>query len=360
MSTIAILGAGAGGAAAVAELSQQGHSVHLWNRSPATLEPFKKAGGVRYDGVLGTGQATPKRITTDLSDAVQHADAILVCMPTFSHASIAKELARINCQLPVILNPGHTGGALEFRHAYASQNPKLPPIAEFSTLTYVARKYEADRTSVSGKALSVRAAALPGGQTALEWAVRLYPGVCVVADVLASDLANVNMVLHCPGAVLGASWVEATQGDFTFYVQGMTSGVAKVMAQLDAERLAVAASFGHQLPGLVEEMQQIGTVPSSWNEPNDLAGAIAAGEANQKIKAPDSFHHRYYLEDFGHGLLPFLQFAEVAGVATPVARSLFELATTATGSDFSTNGRTAERMGFKPNDSDSLLKLIRS
>ena len=48
-------------------------------------------------------------------------------------------------------------------------------------------------------------------------------------DVLACDLANVNMVLHVPGAVLGAAWVEATRGDFTFYVQGMTPGVARVM-----------------------------------------------------------------------------------------------------------------------------------
>ena len=69
------------------------------------------------------------------------------------------------------------------------------------------------------------------------------------------------MVLHCPGAVLGAAWVEAKRGDFTFYVEGMTAGVARVMAKLDAERQAVAAAFGHALHSLVEEMQAIGTVP---------------------------------------------------------------------------------------------------
>ena len=79
-------------------------------------------------------------------------------------------------------------------------------------------------------------------------------------DVLACDLANVNMVLHVPGALLAAAWVEATRGDFTFYVQGMTPGVARVMQSLDEERRAVARAFGHDLPPLVAEMQAIGTV----------------------------------------------------------------------------------------------------
>ena len=359
MQTVAVLGAGAGGAAAVAELSQRGYYVRLWNRSSETLRPYRSAGGVRFEGVLGRGIAVPMVITENLAEAVKAADVVLVCLPTFSHAPIARELAQIECKLPVVLNPGHTGGALEFRAAYAAVSPDLPPIAEFSTLTYVARKYEQDKTSVTGKADSVRVAALPNGQRALDFARQLYPGISVESDVLASDLANVNMVLHCPGAVLGAAWVEATNGDFTFYVQGMTHGVARVMSQLDAERRSVAAAFGHDLPSLVEEMQAIGTVPSSWSDVRDIAGAVSSGEANKKIKAPDSFKHRYYLEDFGHGLLPFLQFAAVAGVRTPVAQSLYELAAAATGIDFAATGRTAERMGFDAGDLESLIRIVR-
>jgi opine dehydrogenase len=359
MPTVAVLGAGAGGAAAVAELSKRDYAINLWNRSDATLEPFRVAGGVGYEGVLGSGLAQPKVITSNLREAIKGADVILVCLPTFSHAPIASELAKLECALPVVLNPGHTGGALEFRRAYTDASALLPPIAEFSTLTYVARKYESHKTLVSGKAKTVRVAALPNGDVALRWACELYPSAHPVSDVLATDLCNVNMVLHCPGAVLGAAWVEAKRGDFTFYVEGMTAGVARVMAKLDAERQAVAAAFGHALHSLVEEMQAIGTVPPGWDNAADLAGAIAAGEANQKIKAPDSFKHRYYLEDFGHGLLPFLQFAEVARVETPVAKSLYELACGATGTDFAASGRTAHRMGFEAGNRESLMKIVR-
>jgi opine dehydrogenase len=90
----------------------------------------------------------------------------------------------------------------------------------------------------------------------------------------------------------------------------------------------------------------------------DLRGAIASGEANRRIKAPDSLLHRYYVEDFGHGLLPFLEFAAIAGVATPVAAALLLVGATLTGTDFRARGRTAERMGIAGLDRRGLLTLV--
>src|SRR5699024_4249095 len=100
---------------------------------------------------------------------------------------------------PIILNPGHTGGVFEFSHAYRQVNDKVPPVAEFSTLAYVARKQEDNKISITGRAGQLRAAALPGARSAVEMACRLFPGAYDSGDVLATGLANVNMVLHPPG-----------------------------------------------------------------------------------------------------------------------------------------------------------------
>ncbi len=358
---VAILGAGAGGAAAVAELTCAGHEVTLWNRSLDTLAPFHERGGVGYDGVLGEGLAVPQLITGDLSEAIRGVDAAVVTLPTFSHAPVARSLAKAGwpAEKPVVLNPGHTGGALEFACAYRSVRADVPPVAEFSTLTYVARKYRPDSVTVTGRAKQVRAAALAGGKAALDAACLLFPGASPVRDVLAADLANANLVLHPPGAVLGAAWVEATAGNFTFYVEAMTPGVARVMRRLDDERREVAAAFGHELPNLIEEMKLIGTVESSVSDVEDFVAAIAGGQANRRIKAPDSFEHRYYREDFGHGLLPFLELAEIAGVDTPVARSLLSLAQALVGTDYRVGGRTALAMGIAGMSKSELLKLVR-
>lgn len=358
---VSILGAGAGGAAATAELCLAGHEVRLWNRSADTLTPFQEVGGVTYEGVLGNGVARPRSISADLSQTIEGVDAAVVVLPTFSHAAVARALAEAGWPAgkPVVLNPGHTGGALEFAHAWRTLRSDVPPIVEFSTLTYVARKYRPDAVTVTGRARHVRAAVLGGDGAALQAACKLFPGARPVEDVLAADLSNANLVLHPPCAVLGSAWVEATHGDFTFYVQGMTAGVARTMKALDDERLAVAAAFGHQLPNLVEEMKSIGTVEGDA-DPNDFVAAIAGGKANRHIKAPDSLQHRYYLEDFGHGLLPFLDLAEIAGVRTPVASSLFMLGRTLVGTDYRERGRSAQAMGIAGLSRDQLMAMVRN
>ena len=78
-------------------------------------------------------------------------------------------------------------------------------------------------------------------------------------------------------------------------------------------------------PRVIEEMQAIGTVEASVRDIDDFVAAISSGEANRRIKAPDSLQHRYYREDFGHGLLPFTALAAIAGVDVPVAASLLRI-----------------------------------
>jgi len=359
---VAVLGSGAGGAASVAELVLAGHDVHFWGRSPKTLQPHIDLGGVAYDGKLGEGVARPALITTDLKAAIDGVDIAVVVLPTFSHSDLARALAKAGWPSgkPVLLNPGHTGGALEFAETFRRSGLAVPPVVEFSTLTYVARKYRADGVTISGRAKELKAAALKGGKEVLEIAADLYPGVKPVADVLASDLSNVNMILHPPGAVLGAAWVEATGGDFTFYVDAMTPGVTRVMKQLDDERRAVARAFGHDLPNLIEEMKLLGTVEADVTDVDDFRSAIAGGEANRKIKGPDSLEYRYYKEDFGHGLLPFLELAKIAEVDTPVAHSLYSLAQIAVGADYRSGGRTAAAMGIAGMTRDQLLEKVRA
>lgn len=354
---VAVIGAGNGGAAAAVELTLAGHDVALHGRSRTTIEPFL-ASGIGYQGVFGEGRISPALITTDLKTAIADADAVVVALPTFALTSVAESLVEAgwNTDKPVVLNPGHTGGALEFDTAYRKHSEVVPPIAEFATLAYVARKPAPDVVNITGRAKALRAAALKGGEAALEAALTLFPGSYDCGDVIASDLCNVNMIVHPPGAMLGAAWVEATGGDFTFYVQGLTDGVVRVMEALDKERIAVAKAFGHDLPTIIEEMKAIGTVPAEAAE--DDYRAIAAGEANKRIKAPDSLTHRYYVEDFSHGLTPFLVFAEIAGVETPVASALVKLHAAMVAGLPKPPARDAAAMGLVATSMEDLKKRV--
>ena len=116
---LAILGAGGGGLSAAIELSINGHTTRLWNRSAAALEPFEASGEIHYTGVLGTGSVRPELVSTDLAEVVAAADAMLICLPTLAHRAVAEQLLEHSRnEVPVILNPGHTGGAMEFCHVF--------------------------------------------------------------------------------------------------------------------------------------------------------------------------------------------------------------------------------------------------
>lgn len=355
--SVAVLGAGGGGLSAAVELTLAGHDVRLWNRGAAALEPHRARNAICYDGVLGTGAVSVESMSGDLTQTVAGAEAVVVCLPAIVHERLFVDLAALSCTAPIVLNPGHTGGALHARAVFAAAGVLLPPLAELSTLTYVARVNDGV-VHTTGRAATVRAGALPGGQAALAAAQRLFPASDPVPDVLASSLSNVNLVLHPPGAVLAAAWVEATGGAFTFYVDAMTPGVGRIMAQLDAERLAVAAAYGHRLPSLLGEMAAIGTVEPARAESGDLPSAISGGEANRRIAAPDSFAHRYYREDFAFGLVPFRALAAIVGVPIPTTDALLFLASAAVGDDLDASGLGAERLGVAGVGRDELGRLV--
>jgi opine dehydrogenase len=355
---VAVLGGGAGGLSCAVGLTQRGHPVRLWNRNPATVAPFR-SGVIGHTGVLGEGSVTVEAVTADLADALAGADVAMVCLPALAHGGVFAGLAELGCARPVLLNPGHTGGALHLRQVFTARGVPPPPVAELSTLTYIARR-RGDQVRITGRAGQVRCGTLPGGDAAAQAAVTLFGAtVTPVPDVLASSLANVNLVLHPPGAILAAAWTESTGGAFTFYVDAMTDGVGRVIDGLDAERRAVAAAFGHDLPPLTEEMALVGTVPPDLAGAANPAAAIRAGEANKPINAPDSFAHRYYREDFPYGVRPFQALAEIVGVATPLADALATVASALLGPDAAGPGLDAARLGLAGLDRDGVLRLVR-
>lgn len=358
MTVVAVLGAGAGGLSCSVELTQAGHDVRLWNRNPRTLEKYGENRSVPYEGVLGEGTASLASVTTDLREALRGAEVVVVCLPALAHAALFTDLTDAACVVPILLNPGHTGGALRARATFLSRGVALPPIVEFSTLTYVARIRPEGGVRITCRARQVRVAALPGGESAVAIARELFPGVLEMPDVLATSLSNVNLALHPPGAILAAAWVEASGQEFTFYVDAMTPGVARVIVLLDGERRSVARRFGHDLPSLTEEMALIGTVAGDAVT-GDVGVAIRGGEANRWIKAPDSLDHRYYQEDLPYALTPFIALADIGDVAVPTARALLTIGSGLLARDLVATGLSAEALGIADLGFNGLMELVR-
>jgi opine dehydrogenase len=357
VTEVAVLGAGAGGLSTAVELTLAGHKVHLWNRHNPALAPYLQDRTIPFTGVLGDATVQVEAMTTDLRECVHGADVVVVSLPALAHARLFADLAGLSCVVPIVLNPGHTGGALHARAIFQHHEEALPPIAELSTLLYVARTTSVG-VRITNRAGQVRCAGLPGAEAAIAAATALFPGLRIERDVLATSLSNVNMVLHPPGAILSAAWVEAPHQFFTFYVDALTPGVARVIEILDAERRKLAARFGHDLPSLIDEMALLGTASLDAVASRDIVAAIREGEANRTILAPDSLGHRYYEEDLPYGLVPLVTLAEFAGVAVPMARALLTVGEGLLGRDLLATGLGRRELGIEGLDYKGLMMLV--
>ncbi len=356
---VAVLGAGHGGCAAAADLTLRGFEVRLHSRSAARLAPLE--GGITVRGVR-SGTVRPALLTTDLRAAVAGADLVMLVVPAIAHEDYGRALAPLlTADLPVLLNPGHTGGSLHFAATLAAAGAAVPPIGETVTLAYICRMEGPATVAIYRETTRLRFAALPALRTR-ELAARLaalLPNLVPVDNVLETGLVNINAVIHPAGVLMNAGWTERTQGDFLFYKESITPSVARVIEAVDAERLAVAAAVGADVPSFLDYFCAAGLTSEAARDSRSVYRAMQESEPNRTIRAPATLAHRYVDEDVGFGLVPMSELARLAGVATPAMDALVTLASVARGVDFRRTGLTLARLGLTGVTTTGLRRRVR-
>jgi len=87
INNVSVLGAGSGGYATAADLTQRSFSVNLYEipRLAANIEEAKEKGGIYAKGVLKKGEGFVKinKITTDIESALKGAEMIILAIPAF-------------------------------------------------------------------------------------------------------------------------------------------------------------------------------------------------------------------------------------------------------------------------------------
>lgn len=359
---IAVLGAGNGGIAAAADLGVRGFRVALCNRSRERLEPFLRVGGVEMTGALGDATVPVDRITTDVAEVVRGADVVMLTVPAHAQAYYAEAMAScLDSSQLIVLNASNTGSALHVAHILKSRGAPPVVIAELNSLTYICRMASPTRVNITGSARTIRMGVLPvtaAAETLARFA-RCYPQVQLAASVLETSLMNLNAVLHPPGMLMNAGWIEHTAGQFYYYYEGTTPAVARVIEALDRERQAVAGAYEIETPSFLDFFYKAGyTSRRAW-EARSTFEAMRDSVPNRYIKAPANLEGRYIQEDIGFGLVPFHAFARAAGIVVPITEGLIHLASVATGIDYFSVGLTAARLGIEGADRTAVERLVR-
>ncbi|NPA92738.1 MAG: NAD(P)-binding domain-containing protein [Chloroflexi bacterium] len=343
-----IVGAGHGGKAMAAHLALMGFDVMLYNRTPEHVAAIKSRGGIDLlapEGVV-SGFARLHGVTSDLREALAWADIIMMVVPSFAHRPLATQMAlHLRDGQIVILHPGRTFGALEFRHVLQQEGCQAQVVvAEAQTFIYASRSEGPAQARIFRIKEAVPLAALPAVDTSrvLEAIRPAFPQFIDGVNVLHTGLDNIGAIFHPAISLLNAGWIEATGGNFRFYHEGVTPTVARIMEALDRERVTVAAALGIRAVTAREWLQ------IAYNARGDnLYEAIHNQVGYQNIKAPGTLQHRYLLEDVPMSLVPIANLGQRYGVSVRAMESLIRLASIAHGTDYWRRGRTLARLGIE-------------
>jgi len=345
---IAVLGAGNAGHAAAADLTLAGYDVNLFEvpELRKNIEPILERGGIEIQGEAREGFARVKLATTNIKDAVRNVDLIMITVPSSYHAAFAEICAPcLEDGQIVVLNPGHTGGALEFAKKIRDLGIRRDvKIAETMTLTYVCRIVGPAKVKVFHVHKKLLFAAFPAKDTgeAHEAFRELYPNTIAAKNVMETGLTNTGAILHPAGMVMNAGWIERTKGDFLFYVDGITPSVARVAEAVDSERMKIMGAFGLRAVSFPELYFEGGYTPVRASTTFE---ALQSTVADRQLRAPSFLTHRYVDEYVKCGLIPMAEIGDLVGVNTPTIKALIHLACTMNNVNYWAEGRTLERMG---------------
>jgi opine dehydrogenase len=303
-----------------------------------------------------------EHLTTDIEEAVDGVDLIMLVVPSVAHKYYARQLAPLlTSDRLVFLNPGHTGGGLHFVHelrlaGYAEE----VQTCETVTLTYICRMEGPATVGIYSYVRQLRFAAFPGKHSDRAFALLqpLYPEIMQASNVLEAALSNMNAVFHPPGVLMNAGWIEATDGDFLFYRQGITDAVGRAVSAIDEERMSVARALGVPARSFLESFHQAGLTTDEALVSGSVSRACRDSEPNKTITSPPSLDHRYIHEDVGYGLVPMAELGKLAGVATPTIDTFIHLAKIAAGVPYRKTGLTLDKMGLAARDPQSLAQYL--
>lgn len=319
-----------------AHLSLSGEKVKLWNRSKDNIKEIISSNYIDCLGVV-KGRAYLNAISDNIEDVI--CKTIMVTVPAFAHRDVAKVLASVvSDDTIIILNPGRTFGALEFKRALKEAGcNKNPKIAETQTIVYTCRRNVDNKVYIYALKDEVDIAALRYED--LADIVEAIPK-CIRSHFIArksivnTSFGNVGMVLHCAPVLMNIGWIESKAAEFKYYYDGISKSIASFLEKIDKERITVAEALGFEVESVQDWLKVTYHV-----EGNSLYDCIRNNTSYRSIDAPKTINHRYLEEDIPYGLVPLEKTAKICKIDTPNVSLIIDLASAVRDKDYRALGR---------------------
>ena len=341
--TWSVIGGGNGGQSLSAHLALLGYPVRLYDIFEDTIESIRSRGGIEVSGAVN-GFGELELATTDIAEAVEGADIIMIVTPAVAHREIAVHCAPYLSDGQIIfIHPGSTGGALEFTKVLRDQNcDKTVTVAESDSLLYACHSQKPGVTTIFAIKKELMVAALPAVETGkvVQLLNSAFPQIYAGSNVMETSLSNYNAMMHPAPTLLNTSMIES-ENDWLYYWNGITPSIGAFVEAMDEERLAIAQNFGLKLPSLIEWYKA-----AYGAEAETLSEAVKKNKAYAEVKGQKSLLTRYLLEDIPMGLVPMVDLGKMLGIDVERMETVVKLGEFLTNRNLTSSGRTMENLGL--------------
>ena len=356
MKKVAVLGGGNGAHAAAADLTMRGFEVHLYEdeKFAPNMKKVFDTKEIQIKGAAGNATVKISMVTSDLKEAIEDVETIVVAVPAFAHYAYAEKLAKhVKPGQIIFLTPGTFGSLIVWKALKGAGKTEGVTVAETNTLPYATRMTGPGEVLVMSRFNPLKVGVIPANRTeeTIKNLSQYFDGLEATESVVACGLSSLNPIIHVPGCILNAGRIEYAKGDFYFYTEGFTSVVVRATEAVDRERIAILDRLGyasdiaaHGIGGKVKT--------------DNLHEAIAGDENFAKIKGPADTKNRYYSEDIPFGIALWAKLAHNLGVRTPMMDSMVTIGSSILEKDCWTAGHMLSDLGIDEMNKEELKKYL--
>lgn len=345
---VVVLGAGPGGLATAAVLSSRGFQVALYNRSMERLADVINRGSIETEGDFGEQIIKIATVTTDIAEAMQDAQLILIAVPAYGQMPMLEACLPYLNSGQIILFLTGSAASLEAGLRLIEAGHSLDDILVGETVTLPQSARMVGEAKIRIRLPStIRTAAFPGRNTqrlidSIGDTLKLIPK----ANVLDPGLNNPNFLIHPAPMLLNYAAVERADGYLSIMNEGMTDGVLRCLDAVDAEKMALQEALGLDVLPIDDLYREIGSGPHIYRTKGEPFGLR------------DRIWSRYIYEDVPYGTVLYSSLGSLLGVPTPVSDGINTILSVVEETDFWASGRTVEKLGLAGLNRDQVLHYL--
>jgi len=349
---ILVCGSGTGGVTLAAYLTYKGFDVNLYEYpefAKTSLEPFQNQGGIEVKGALFNGFFKPNIMTTDIHQAIEDTEIVMLVSRAAGHENFINTLAPNLKNEQILLCWTPYWFCMKFWNIFNEKAPEDAILSEASIYPFMTRPIAPDTVYPDALKKELVVAAIPASNTPklVNILKKIFPQTVPGVNVLHTSLESPNPSIHSAPTLLNMALWEKTHGDIAFYQDLLSETVGKVLDAQDKEKIAVGNALGLKLNSLKEIIVRI----------YDHMGA--SGDTLYEIIRNNQAHVAYrprkelndmtvvLQEDIPHGLVPISSIGHMLGVSTPTIDALIHLAGIVSGINYWKTGSTVEKIGLE-------------